>query len=333
MSYLSRPDSWEKHQRLEISRFVASYIGGGYTDRDFVPLYPGSMLFNQIALADNGCSLQSAVYDQPRIESLDAVYEALAYSTNPIVTAESLLIDCQSWWDGIDSILRDRIEKHCMQYPEHGGVVVLSGRYSSRIKRLCDEASVMCRVIRPRWWSAASLLYLYRSSAHVLFVDTTRSLDAAMVGVACSLVVGSDYARQPLFSALHAALSHCTCCCVTMSSSVDSVLRDSLRIIVIENTYGALIAKMDSENMVLSDNRTDVTRDSDPVIRTGVYWQQRWKHQIANTRVSVRRKTRKLIEDPRAFFRDSKLPCSGAIAAFLPDVSPSSDAQLKSQRR
>ena len=82
MSYLSRPDSWEKHQRLEISRFVASYIGGGYTDRDFVPLYPGSMLFNQIALADNGCSLQSAVYDQPRIESLDAVYEALAYSTN-----------------------------------------------------------------------------------------------------------------------------------------------------------------------------------------------------------------------------------------------------------
>ena len=311
----------------------APTIGDDDKDREFVPLYPGSMLFNQIALADNRCLMQSVRYDQPHIESLDAVYEALAYSTHTFVTAESLLIDCQSWWDGIDLILRNKIAKHCEQYPVHGGVVVLSGRYSSRIKSLCDEASVMCTTIRPRWWCAASLLSLFRKSAHVLFVDTARSLDAAMMGVACSLIVGSDYARQPLFSALHAALSQCPCCCVTMTSSMDCSLRDSPRVIVIENTYGAFIAEMFSENLALSDNRTGGFRDSDPVIRAGVFWQQRWKHQIANTRVSVRRKTRKLIEDPRAFFRDSKFPCSGAIAAILPDVSPSSDAELISRRK
>jgi len=54
-----------------------------------------------------------------------------------------------------------------------------------------------------------------------------------------------------------------------------------------------------------------------PVICTERIWQHKLRNKLGNLQISTRRKSRKLFEDPRAFFKDSKLPGSDGVAAVF----------------
>ena len=87
MRLLEKEKDWETHQRSEIRRFLRLTLPEleiAQTDRlpECVPLYPGSMLFNQIAVLHSRPASNEAVSDEavselvcqqvPLFESLDA---------------------------------------------------------------------------------------------------------------------------------------------------------------------------------------------------------------------------------------------------------------------
>jgi len=196
-------------------------------------------------------------------------------------------------------------------------VVVLAGRYSHRITSICNGLSIESKVIKPQWWSAAFLINLYRQSLHTVFVDTARALDAAMTGAECSLIVGDTYKQSPVFPALHGALSLIPCCSMPQKP-VETKLTTSTRFVIVENACDELQYALTGDSQFCIANNINGCGGVGPVVRTGVCWQHLWKRKIGNLRVSTRRKARKLTEDPQAFFNDSKLPGSRAIASILP---------------
>lgn len=328
-----RAGDWERHQRCEINRGVKQITAVKNRNLSCMPLYPGSMLFNQIALIGVDGSSGINEFPSPRFESLDAVYEALGYPVAVEVSAETLIVDCQFWWTGLELALTAEIEKHCLKNPAKANVVLLSDQYSTRLKEICDMLSVKFNVISPRWWCAASLLCLYRNAAHVVFVDTARALDAAMIGVPCSLIAGDVYSNNPVFPALHTAIARLNCCRMILPhQKTNKPVPDMEGIFSVENTRYALQSAM-TESLV--DTSASCVNDScgtDPVVRTGVLWQQLWRRKVANTTVSTRRKARKLMEDPRAFFKDSTLPGSSAVAALFPEPVRAIDVDPEHRR-
>jgi len=330
MRMLASAGDWERHQRREVRRVLRQHVSDSSQGRtrftQCLPLYPGSMLFNQIAILGSRVGAGRVVSEVesgsvPRFESLDAVYAALGLLNPPGFSDNTLLIDCQSWWPGLEEVLRREIGRGSSSQD----VVVLSGPYSQRIQKACEGLSVQCRVIRPQWRSVVSLLSLYRSSGRVLFVDTARSLDAAMIGINCSLVVGNTYAKNAVFPALDSSLSQLPNSGVILAQHhVNSECSQPVTHSIVENSIRELLIALSCEHR-LSEAGSGNGLEDGPVVRNGVFWQHVWKRRIDNLSVSTRRKSRKLIEDPRAFFRDSTIPCSGAIASLLPETTRSVD--------
>jgi len=306
-------DTWEKHQRREINRFLRQYAEAQNPDRACVPAYPGSMLFNQIAVLSACRNSSSAL---PRFESLDPVYESLSYTDSGYPADNSILLDCQVWRPDLEKILAAEFDQLVRSNGEVSRVVILSGPHRARLERLCKQLSLNTVVKNAPWWNGAAMLYLYRSVSHVLFVDTARSLDAAMIGVECTMIASHEYSQSPVSSVLFSALSQLPCCRLRQqlahaheTTEYEILDHISANLTIVENSAAAVVSVLG----------VDCTESSDAtVIRAGGFRQQRWKNRLGNLHVSTRRKVRKLTEDPHAFFADSRLPGSNAIAARLP---------------
>ena len=372
MTLLASADGWEKHQRREIALFLRAHASEPAKSQaqsahpEYLPLYPGSMLFNQIGVlypaAVNvvagpdvpGPDLPGSdvpgpdveAWQTPLFESLDTVYAALAPAQSANMDGgDTLLIDCQCWWPGLEAVLQIEIDKVSVSLSERFKVVVLAGRYAQRVQSICNNMSIVNSVTRPDWRNAAALISLYRKSAHTLFVDSARSLDAAMIGCKCCLVAGEAYSATPVFPALRNALSQVSTCQVVLPPRYNERQRPT-KISMVENSRCELLLAINREcksagvgksigtSAVNStgDSTGDSTesgarvgREAGPVVRTDASMQRVLKRRLDNFNISVRRKTRKLIEDPRAFFSDSSIPCSSAIASILPDTTRLAD--------
>lgn len=343
MRWVDGSGVWERHQNREIKRYLRQCVTVPKDSERCVPLYPGSMLFNQIAIIDGEGLSAPLDNSMPRFESLDSVYEALGstdHHRQRNLSKETLLVDCQAWWPGIDEILQAeliRLGEQCASQPE---VIVFSGRYTGQVKKICSSLSIPCRAINPRWWCAASLLCVYRQSKHTIFVNTARSLDAAMTGAACSLIVDQKYRENAVFPALHRALSQLPCCNIPQAFSVNRATSRAVsgnHVIAVENSAEALHTALFSSfpqqtSLQTPQQKKQQLRQTENssfgpgvVIRSGVLWQQCWKNAVANFSVSTRRKARKLVEDPRAFFADSRIPLSGLIASAIPQPAQQCD--------
>jgi hypothetical protein len=302
-------DAWQQYQHAQLKNCLQGINVSD--DWRVEPLYPGSMLFNQIAVIDHPQATDLHLY-RPQLESLDSIYEAIGASDAEVADEPCLLIDCQC-------SIAERDRQHLKQSllielkmfidkrNQHGRVVLVDSVHVDHLKQLCDSVALRYQVIRPRWWQASQWLRWYRSAERCVFVDSARVLDAAMTGVPCHSLATRTYVAKPVYPALHAALVGYDHCRVTSVFAGET--GDSLK--VIENDIAQLSTAMgyDCGDRVAGSS----------VISAESLWQNKWRSKLGNVQVSTRRKSRKLIEDPRAFFRDSKLPGTDGIAVLFRD--------------
>lgn len=304
-----RSDAWQQYQHAQLKRCLQSI--NTRADCRVEPLYPGSMLFNQIAVVDHSPATDLQNY-RPQLESLDSIYEAIGIGISGMAEEPYLFIDCQAsiaepghqhLKQSLLIELKTFIDKHRQQ----GRIVIVDNDDVEHLKHLCDSIALRYQIIRPRWWQASQWLRWYRSAERCVFVDSARVLDAAMTGVPCHSLATRACVSQPVFPALHAALAGYDHCRIT--SVFAGEINVSVR--VVENECCQLFEAIGCGGADRVAGTTVISAES--------LWQNRWRNKLGNLQVTTRRKSRKLMEDPRAFFKDSKLPGSDSIAGLFRD--------------
>jgi len=172
--------AWKNHQYTEIACNIDR-------SQELRPLFPGSMLFNQILVPANRMNqFLPAVLPDTR----DVEFEFCSLRSMSSVEQ-----------------------------------IVFLGKSTGRlIKGVLEEntTDISFNAVEPDWNSVYALHTMYRNARHILFVDTMRVLDAAFTGCNCTLIATDEFRRDIAFDFLLRQLDQTRC--ITYGSNGQLVL-------------------------------------------------------------------------------------------------------------
>ena len=189
--------------------------------------------------------------------------------------------------------------------------IVFLGRsaYKSLVRHL--DINLPSKIIEPDWESRFSLYQIYRSAAHVIFVDTMRVMDAAFTNCSCSLVVSKKFTVENSTDHLFRSLEQAPDCtlvnrpdaelCIPVNGLLSvNDLSDLTRTITLAENYENPSHEPDTDwfDGLLYSEAVPVVSDITTVEKRSVFF---------NRKKKLQRKLVKLRDDPGAFFRDSKI--------------------------
>ncbi len=323
--------SWRAQQQLQIDK-ATGVLSGHIKAR---ALFPGSMLFNQIMLF----STESGFTSEPKLfapESLSVAYEYCSLIHVRGELEHSLVIDAGmlASVESIDAIIKIIETDRSIQQ-----IVLLGQATQTALAGWLNErlgSNISVTKLEPNWKSAYALHAIYRQARHVVFIDTMRVLDAAYTGCNCTLLAGTEFSSDPAFVLLARHLARVNCNLLDHSGVAISVSDKAHEVpyLIAQNQLSDVSEKLASANnpegyLPHHDwlqgfvNTNVATEENCPVISLG--GKLSGGSSVANTansildfKTRVYRKSRKLREDPRAFFTDS----NSRVLSRLADVIP-----------
>lgn len=311
-----QPDIWKQHQLKSIAKAVKAIDGGatGAGSRSIEPLFPGSYLCNQLVFCETG-SVGDGFKKIVDEVSLNTVYESFSRDMEDPLESY-ILIDGADLDDVTGSLLVDTVNqyKNCII-----SLLVLDKRKLGEIRKLFQSIPLTVKGVTPDWRDAAVILSLYRNARHCVFINRHRAIDAAVTGCSMTLIASVEFANEQSTNALWYCLESRSNCRLLGASMVNS---EALSSTVAGNSLKDFQQVLNGEpateyNDWLDEYRID-SGQSQPVIEPCVYAWQQPVQAMLDFRLSVRRKTLKLAEDPKRFCSDSSNPVLKQLGKFLP---------------
>lgn len=312
----STSNVWENHQLKAIAAAVkkSGGIPDGVGELVIEPLFPGSYLCNQVVFLESGADGNRVEHhvDEP---ALDTIYESLSYSTNNSY-GRYILIDSLHLDKATKSQLFDVVCQH-MEGVEL--LLVLDRSMQQEIEKLFNEVALKVQGVNPEWSNAARVLSLFRNARHCIFMDNYRVMDAAVCDCPLTLISSFDFAKQQSTNTLWNYLEGRLNCCLTGALSATSGLSV---VAVVENNLVEFQRVLKGEPVAVYADWLDEYRmapeHSRPVIerRFSVWYGP--ARNLQNLRLSVRRKSLKLAEDPKRFCSDSRNPILKQLGKLIP---------------
>ena len=328
---------WQRDQQAQIRkamhRFkgIASDASLDYTQNPS-PLFPGSMLFNQIMvpLTDGECV---AHYSVTAPESIDVVYQYCSDLCRDIIPTGSVVLDVGDNDSAVLLSLEPALSKvidreRCQQ------LIVLGRTVSKNIVRHCP-VDIKTTTIEPDWSSVSALHKIYRDARHVLFIDSMRVMDAAFTHCSCTLIASEKFRSTPGFELLLHSLHQAPHCKVldqyghAIESSEENrrypFLIAENRLSDFSRTLSFATRKsVHEEGLENAENKefdwlipfkgADTTR----VIIHKARSSGQWLLKFGDYRTRWKRKAVKLKEDPRTFLSDSQFSVLKLVARLWP---------------
>jgi len=201
--------AWKNHQYTEIACNIDR-------SQELRPLFPGSMLFNQILVPANRMNqFLPAVLPDTRDVEFEFCSQLQGDSQNTV------LLDID---DTVESPPSDIILKLMRSMSSVEQIVFLGKSTGRLIKGVLEEntTDISFNAVEPDWNSVYALHTMYRNARHILFVDTMRVLDAAFTGCNCTLIATDEFRRDIAFDFLLRQLDQTRC--ITYGSNGQLVL-------------------------------------------------------------------------------------------------------------
>ena len=304
--------AWKNYQQKQVACNTAADVA-------LRPLFPGSMLFNQILVPSN-----TPVSSLPTVfpDTRDMELEYCNRGANESLHKNTIAIDIEGIVEKppVDAIIQ------LVKCHGHIEQVAFLGKSARRLlKGLTDEINktgLSIITVDPDWRSVYELHALYRDAHHVLFIDTMRVLDAAYTGCNCTLIATDDFRRDVAFDYLVTQLDKLTC--VTYGSDCQPIFPEMsvCNFKIAENNIHDVNVQLASEvcTSPTADWLTaELNEKALPVIdvadnECGGAWSN-----VLDRRTRFLRKARKLREDPGAFLADSDYRILKAVSRVFPD--------------
>jgi hypothetical protein len=301
----TRQPSWCSLQQNQIDQ-----VAGANTAS---PLFPGSMLFNQIMLPlDTGCSRVDVQSFLP--ETLDPVFEYCSTYGQDCDVTGALVIDAGQTVAGKCIQAINRIIANM----QSAGKIVLLGNESASLYDSLDTNKII-EVLAPECYSPSALHRIYRLAKHTVFIDTLRSMDAAHTGCRCSVIFSDKKLRSLAGDIWVRSLScteNCVVCDVSGRALTVDTENDQYPFAVVDNDKAALaeLCKQGpggrSPELLQNDKQTHwldnlTSASCQPVIRLPDNSAN--SIDLRDKKTAVVRKLVKLRQDPYAFLSDSKI--------------------------
>ena len=277
------------------------------------PLFPGSMLFNQIMLPLNTGGSRVDV-DSLIPETLDPVFEFCStYDVERGLTG-ALVIDAGQT---IVEKCTDTLARIISDQSSADKIVLLGSELSSLVNLLDTDKPIV--TLTPERYSASALHGIYRLAKHTVFIDTLRAMDAAHTGCSCSVIFTSEK--------LQSAASNIWV--QSLGSAIDCVVRDvSGRVLTADTEHNLFpFAVVDNNQAALAQlckQVSDYCGDGTPANDSQVHWLDCLTEDVQQAVIRLPdsgadsiglldkktvavRKLVKLRQDPYAFLSDSKI--------------------------
>lgn len=324
-----------------------------------VPLFPGAMMFNQILVFKSTCDGAVENNYSPEdmrlpemADSFDSYYQSFSRVVVENKLSGSIVIDCGRGTQPLSAVsaaenpvsdplltqsqmtqLERQVDLLCSQNQRIDTLVFLQ-KESYRRFRESYNGPLNVRLHQPDWHVFSELLYLYRCSAHVLFVNSLRVLDAAYSACRCSILI--DDAVDPLrYRALLCCLEKNTYCQLLLqpekrSTNGSAIVEDNIDRILCDNNQQALAAAISSlihntpakcagEDFIEYFDSAPADNSNRTVINSSAFITSTLRARLVNRRIKLLRKINKLREDPKSFCRDSSNVLIRSIGSAIPD--------------
>ncbi|OED35518.1 hypothetical protein AB833_30345 [Chromatiales bacterium (ex Bugula neritina AB1)] len=325
MTYHGR---WERHQQEMIAREVRTYCSSRPV-LNKTPLcgalFPGSLLFNQIAVADVGAVETEREY-WPTFETLNAVYQSIM-SPGWLSADDYFLIDCPHADDEVLPYVEARIRRLQLEYPGCQRVAVLGGNAAAKMTESIASLGLDLEFIKPEWYSAHQHVTAYRQALHCVFVDSCRVIDAVMTECSSTLIATRGFVRSLKTDVLIQCLSSSAFGEVIQTDFANSSEAVGGGWVLCENRVDDLhliLSRVAAFDAAVSGGFHQPTtcadkNSPDSVITRPVLPVRDFFDAVALHRVSAKRKFCKLREDPKGFFNDSSYALLRILAQLFPD--------------
>ncbi len=295
--------SWQVHQQTQIDSF-------NKTELKLQPVFPGSMLFNQIAVPTKSAR---SLFEIPMCtpESVNVVYQYCGDVHTDNELSNSILIDSGDY-DSVESVtgivklLESDAEIDQLIFLGHSARDVLFPLLKDRLKK-----ELIVTVVEPDWSSIYSQYLLFRQARHVIFFDSMRVLDAVFMRCNCSLVATSSFRSCATFNVLLHHLQELACPVYDQTGSLLSRLSGDVELpfMIAENQRSNLMRALEAAKYD-DGRRTDWLDDLLNVDNTPVIDRRRDAlhspvERMRDRKTRFSRKLAKLRNDPLAFLADS----------------------------
>jgi len=303
--------AWENHQHDQVASNTVAEV-------KLRPLFPGSMLFNQILIPSN-----SSVLSLPTVlpDTRDVELEYCNRGANKGLHKNTIVIDIDGFVEKppLDAIIQ-LLKSHA--HIEHLAILGKSARHL--LKGLTEEikkTELSTITVDPDWRSAYELHAFYRDAQHVIFIDTMRVLDAAYTGCDCTLIATDDFRRDVAFDFLVAQLDKIMCITYDSDCQLVSPEMSICNYKIAENNIHDVNVQLASDvciSQTVDWLTAEINEKTLPVINvadgeSGGAWSK-----ALDRRTRLLRKARKLREDPGAFLADSDYRVLKAVSRVFP---------------
>ncbi len=286
-------------------------------------LFPDAMLFNQILVpGGNGHGIPHGMAFAP--ETLDPVYEFCGPQRIQTVPASALVIDMngelpEECIGTVRSIIKNNATLN--------NIVVLANNTPEFVQQLDTDLAVT--IVSPNGMSAAAYHAIYRQAKHTIFVDTLRSMDAAHTGCLCSMLFSKAFEKSMAYPLWVSCLTESSYCHVFDSSGRQIQSAETQNVphyMICENDVDELEKLMSIVNGTSTPDMCDGQNSwidrlpSAPrrvVVSVPCGESVTGPDAVRDRITRVRRKLGKLVQDPYAFFIDSRIGVLQKIARIF----------------
>lgn len=314
-------DVWRNHQLESITVATNDIISNSseIIVPTIEPLIPGSYLCNQIVFLPDQTGVLPIDF-KPAEVSLDTVYESLSFSAHSSVNS-AILVDCLTLDNESSEHLFDVVCRLRQRFDNLNTLVVLQRSHLQRIKLLFESSPLNVRYIKPKWDVAGHVLSLYRNARHCVFIDTHRVVDAALCDCPLTLIASSGFVGALKTDALSRCLEiYSKAHIIGLAGTVETSQQSTVKIS--ENRMSDFQTLLTGETPVVGCDWLDEYQlppeHNRPVIGSYLSRWQKPAQNVSDMRISFRRKTLKLQEDPRQFCADSNNPVIRKLANLFP---------------
>ena len=304
--------AWKNHQYSEIASNIDAHQG-------LRPLFPGSLLFNQILVPTEATTSPECLSDVMP-DTRDVEFKFCSQQHRDSSLQNTVLIDID---DAVEIPPVEVIDELINSSSSIEQVAFLGKSAGISLKDLSvNNADVGFYTVEPEWRSAYALHALYRNAQHVVFIDSMRVLDAAFTGCGCTLVATDDFQKDVAFDFLLNQLDKTECTAYDPNGRILLSKQEECSFNITENNIHDVKAQLAAGSRLLPEADDWLTslvcEKVSPVIdcsdnNSGGSWSN-----ILDRKTRFLRKASKLRDDPVAFLSDSDSRILKAAARVFP---------------